>query len=210
MIEPKVIFEDDWLIAVDKPPGILVVPTPKKEKHTLTAIVNTYLEKNNPNMHAYPVHRLDRDTSGIIIYAKDKATQAAIMRLFLERKIKKTYIAFVHGRLKKMSGLIDNKIPEHDILKSAITKYQVLKDYSNYVKVLVRPITGRTNQIRIHFKQIGHPLVGERKFAFAKDYSLKFRRVALHAKSIEFVHPVTKRYLFLETELTKDLRMLDS
>lgn len=209
MKEPKIIYEDNWLLAVDKPPKLLVVPTPKKEKYTLTAIVDSYLKKHSQKTRAYPVHRLDRDTSGVILYAKERTIQEALERLFKERNIKKTYIAFVQGKLKKPSGIINNQIFEGGVYKSASTKYQVLKEFQDYSKVLVSPLTGRTNQIRIHFKQIGHPLVGERKFAFARDFKLKFRRTALHALSLEFTHPITLDQMVLTTPLAGDLIALD-
>jgi len=149
----------------------------------------------------HPCHRLDRETSGLIIYAKGKSTQKKMMDEFKQRKVKKTYTAFVQGMLPKNQGEI--KTPIDGLI--AVTKYKVIQGRKNFTIVELMPMTGRRNQIRIHFKGIGHPLVGERKFAFRKDYKLKAKRICLHAKSLEFTHPVTRRIVRVDSELPKDL-----
>lgn len=186
-----VIYEDNWLLIVNKPAGLLTIPTPKNEPRTLTSILN-----------AHPCHRLDRETSGLIIYAKGKSVQKKMMRLFQDKKIKKTYLAFVHGSLKQNSGEIKNPI---DGL-SAATQYKVIAKRKDFSIVEVHPLTGRTNQVRIHFKQIGHPLVGESRFAFRRDFALKAKRACLHAQSLEFTHPVTGKILRLQADLAQDLK----
>lgn len=197
----KIIYEDESIIIVDKPPGMLIIPTPKKETDTLTHLLNRQLDARRIQVNAYPCHRLDRETSGLIIYAKGKAVQKIMMSKFKERRVKKYYLAFVHGHLNKRRGAIDIPIER----KRAITKYAVLEERNNFSVVEVEPITGRTNQIRVHFKAIGHPLVGERKYAFARDYGLKFRRAALHAYKIEFAHPLTNRPLSFSAPLPQDM-----
>ncbi len=200
----KVVYEDESIIVVDKPAGMLVIPTPKNETYTLTHLLNRQLDSRGIEVNAYPCHRLDRETSGLIIYAKGKKVQKLMMDKFKERKVKKYYIAFVHGRLNKKAGTVDYPIEG----KRAITKYIVLEQKDNFAVLEVEPLTGRTNQIRIHFKEIGHPLVGERKFAFAKDYELKFRRAALHASKIEFSHPLTNKTLSFSSSLSQDMQRL--
>jgi len=200
----KIIYEDKSIIVVDKPAGMLVIPTPKKETHTLTVLLNRQLDARGIQVNAYPCHRLDRETSGLIVYAKGKKVQKLMMDKFKEHKIKKYYLAFVHGRFNRGAGIIDQSI-EH---KGATTKYIVLEQRNNFSVVEIEPITGRTNQIRIHFKTIGHPLVGERKFAYAKDYKLKFRRAALHAAKIEFIHPLTNKSLSFSASLPLDMKVL--
>ncbi len=185
-----IVYEDDWLVIYDKPSGLLVVPTPKKESRTLTSITGNY-----------PCHRLDRETSGLIIYAKTKAIQEKMMNEFRKREVHKTYIAFVQGRVQKIQGQINNRIEGQD----ALTKYKVLEERSNFAIVEVEPVTGRTNQVRIHFKGIGNPLVGEDKFAFRRDFKLKFKRLCLHAKTLEFKHPVSGKEMKLEIDLAEDL-----
>lgn len=185
-----VVYEDDWLIVYDKPSGLLVVPTPKKESRTLTSITGNY-----------PCHRLDRETSGLIIYAKTKNIQDKMADEFRRREVHKTYIAFVQGRLHKAQGQINSRIENQE----ALTKYKVLEQRSNFAIVEVKPLTGRTNQVRIHFKAIGNPLVGEDRFAFRRDFKLRFKRLCLHARALEFKHPISGKEIKLEIDLAQDL-----
>jgi 23S rRNA pseudouridine1911/1915/1917 synthase len=197
-----VIFEDDWLLVVNKPSGLLVIPTPKNEQRTLTSILNEDLKDKGVLYRFHPCHRLDRETSGLMIYAKGKSVQRKVMDLFRQRGIIKTYIAFVQGNPVKSNGEIRGLIEG----SQAVTKYKVIANSKNFSILEVHPITGRTNQIRIHLKNIGHPIIGERKFAFRKDYSLKAKRICLHARSLDFRHPITGRLLRLTCELSDDLQ----
>lgn len=184
-----IIYEDDWLLVVDKPSGLLTVPTPKNEERTLTSILNLY-----------PCHRLDRETSGLIIYAKNKSVQEKMMDEFRARHVMKTYIAFLRGIPAKAEGEIKNSIEG----LSAHTRYKVVAKKKDFAIVKVNPLTGRTNQIRIHFKQIGHPVLGETKYAFRRDFLIKAKRLMLHAQVLEFIHPVTKNKMHLESKLPQD------
>ncbi len=197
MSKYTILFEDESILVVDKPSGLLTVATPKKEKHTLSSL-----------LHAYPAHRLDRETSGVILFGKTKKAQQLLMDGFRKHTVKKRYIAFVHGRLPQRSSVIDKKVQDnpYEPPKQALTKYKVLEYRDGFSVVEVIPLTGRTNQIRIHFKQIGHPLVGERRFAFAKDFAIKFRRVALHASDIEFTHPINGQRIHFHSELPDDMQ----
>jgi 23S rRNA pseudouridine1911/1915/1917 synthase len=197
-----ILYEDDWLLVVDKPSGLLVIPTPKKEQRTLTSILNEDLEKNRLAYRLHPCHRLDRDTSGIIIYAKGKSMQKKMLQLFRERKVTKTYIAFIKGSLAKKEGKINHPIDG----ASALTEYKVLEKRKDFAIVEIRPITGRTNQIRIHFKEIGHPVLGETRYAFRRDFKVRAKRLMLHAEELEFVHPINKKRLHLHSDLPKDLK----
>jgi 23S rRNA pseudouridine1911/1915/1917 synthase len=197
-----IVFEDDWLLVVDKPAGLLSVPTPKHELRTLSSILNQDAQERGLKYHLYPCHRLDRETSGLVVYAKGKSIEAKMTNAFRERLISKQYIAFVHGKLTQRQGVISSAIEG----KSAITKYRVIQEKSNYSVVEVVPVTGRTNQIRIHFKHIQHPLVGEDKFAFRKDFALRFKRVCLEAQKLSFKHPVTGKDLTFSIDLAADLK----
>lgn len=197
-----IIYEDDWLCIVDKPAGLLTVPTPKKEQRTLTGILNDDLKTKGKAYRLHPCHRLDREASGLIIYAKGKSIQRKMMELFRAKKVSKGYIAFVHGSLGKETGQIQAPI---DGLP-AQTGYRVILRKKDFDVAQVTTSTGRTNQIRIHFKSIGHPLVGETKFAFRKDFKLKAKRASLHAKSLEFIHPVSGRHLKAESALAPDMQ----
>ncbi|MGE5309415.1 MAG: RluA family pseudouridine synthase [Deltaproteobacteria bacterium] len=195
-----VIYDDNWLMVVDKPSGLLSVPAPGKGRRTLVSILNE--EARPPETPPLlPCHRLDRETSGLIVFAKGKETEELMADLFRARRVKKTYIAFAQGRVAghgRIARPVDG-VP-------AATRYHAVGDRRDFTVLKVFPETGRTNQIRIHFKAIGHPLVGETKFAFRKDYALKAKRVMLHAESLEFEHPVTKRPLRLTAPLPADMQ----
>jgi 23S rRNA pseudouridine1911/1915/1917 synthase len=195
-----VVYEDEWLIILDKPSGLLTVPTPKNEFRTLTSILNEEI-KDPGKARFYPCHRLDRETSGLIIYAKSKVVQEQVMDLFRQHKVKKTYIAFVQKKPSCANGQI--RIPIEG--KQAITRFEVLESRQDFSVVKISPETGRTNQIRIHFKSIGHPLVGETKFSFRKDYALRHKRLCLHASSLNFSHPVTGKSIQLQAAMPDDL-----
>lgn len=184
-----IIYEDEWIVVADKPSGLLTVPTPKNEKRTLTSILNLF-----------PCHRLDRETSGLIIYALTKSVQEKMADEFRLRKVRKTYIALTSGIPYKDQGEIKNKIEG----LSALTRYKVIAKRRDFAIVEVNPLTGRTNQIRIHFKQIGHPVLGESKYAFRRDFKVKAKRLMLHAVRLEFTHPVTGKLMQLESDLPKD------
>ncbi|MBI4335723.1 MAG: RNA pseudouridine synthase [Candidatus Omnitrophica bacterium] len=189
----KAAYEDQWLKIVDKPAGLLVIPTPKNERHTLTNMLGLR-----------PCHRLDRDTSGLIIYAKGKTIQKKMMDEFKNRRVKKTYIAFVRGRPARRQGQITNPIDG----QSALTRYKVIGEKEGFSVVEVSPVTGRKNQIRIHFKQLGNPLLGETRFAFRRDFKIKARRLCLHAKGLEFTHPVTNGLIRVESELPDKMKQM--
>ena len=197
-----IIFQDEWLLVVNKPAGLLTVPTPKNESRTLTSILNQNALDKNLKYRLHPCHRLDRDTSGLLIYAKGKAVAQKMIDAFRDRLVGKKYIAFVHGKLPQLQGTINSAIEG----KTALTKYRVIQEKSNYSVVEVSPVTGRTNQIRIHFKNIQHPLVGEDKFAYRKDFVLRFKRVCLEAKELNFKHPITGKDLKISLDLAPELK----
>jgi 23S rRNA pseudouridine1911/1915/1917 synthase len=193
----NIVYEDGRIMVVEKPAGMLVVPAPGDTHKTLTDMLNCQLA-----VHVHPCHRIDRDTSGLILYAKGRKTQQAMMEEFKQRRVKKSYIAFVNGRLGNKSGTIERPIEG----KRAVTRYSLTEQRKDFAVLDVELVTGRTNQIRIHFKAIGHPLVGERKFAFAKDFKLKFRRAALHSHKIEFLHPDTGDRMSFASPMPDDMK----
>jgi len=190
-----IVYEDDYLLVVDKPSGLLTVPNIKDESRTLTGILGLF-----------PCHRLDRDTSGLIVYAKDKKTQQIMADKFKKREVHKTYIAFVNGTPSRREGVIKKRIEG----KHAETKYKIIESKDDFSVVEVKPVTGRTNQIRIHFKSLGHPVLGDYKFAFRRDFKVKAKRLCLHAKSLRFKHPVTSKVIDLNSSLPVKLEELIS
>jgi len=202
MLDEKcIIYEDDSILVVNKPSGVLTVPTPANEKHTLTSYLNSLLKSREKPEAAFPCHRLDRDTSGLIIYAKSRAIQEKVMQQFKDSLVKKKYIAFIDGIIIRPTGVISFPVEN----KRSITKYKLLQKRKDYSIIEAEPATGRTNQIRIHLKMIGHPILGERKYAFGKDFKVKFRRLALHAAKIQFRHPVDQRVLEFTSRLPDDM-----
>lgn len=197
-----VVYDDNWLLVADKPSGLLTVPTPRNEKRTLTSILNEDALTKGMTYKLYPCHRLDRDTSGLIIYAKGKAVRNKIMDEFKQRKVKKTYLVFVRGNLLRKRGEIKKRIEG----LAAVTHYRVIGERKDYSIVEVIPLTGRTNQIRIHFASIGHPILGEDRFAFRRDFKLRAKRLCLHAQDLEFKHPINGNILRLHTELPQELQ----
>lgn len=197
-------YEDDWLLIADKPTGLLTIPTPKKESRTLVSILNDDLKKKGSTYRLHPCHRLDRETSGLIVFAKGKSVQKKMMGLFRERRVKKTYVAFIRGDDLPSEGEIKKAIEG----KPALTRYKLIEKRKDFSVAEVLPLTGRTNQIRIHFKEIGHPLLGETRFAFRRDFKVRVKRLMLHAENLEFVHPVTMNTVSVNSKLPQDMRQL--
>ncbi len=215
-----VLYEDEVCIVFDKPPGLLTVPAEGKQTTTLTDIVNEQFSaqhvsssQNPEQFHLHPCHRLDKDTSGVILYAKGKRNQKMFMDVFNQKKVKKVYTAFVHGHLEKKEGeirglvkdLYQDKFARRSPGKPALTRYKVVEPRKAYTVVDVMPVTGRTNQIRIHFVQLKHPLVGEDKYAFRKDFPLRFKRTALHARELQWYHPLLKKNVTVTADLPQDM-----
>lgn len=205
----SLLFDDQYYAAFLKPAGLLTVPTDKGgETQTLVQLVNEQYGKEGPDgFKMHPCHRLDKETSGLILFAKGHKAELKMDELFREREVEKVYIAFAHGRLARDKGKIQIAL-KGDKRKGgeiSTTNYRLVKQRTHYAIVEVRPLTGRTNQIRIHFKEIGHPLVGENKFAFRRDFQLRFKRTALHAASLKFLHPYTEQKVFIEAPLPTDM-----
>ena len=203
----RIVFNDESILAVEKIAKILIHSSPKNEKITLTNILEEEL-----SCKLYPCHRLDRETTGIVIYAKDKKSHYKIYELFKKGTIKKKYIAFVKGKLKKRKGVLSGHIIDKEGKKfkenpkAAKTLYKTLRTFRNFSVVRLAPLTGRTNQLRIQLAKIGNPILGERKYAFGRDFAVKFRRLALHAYYLSFIHPLSKERVNLEIGLPKDMK----
>ncbi|MBU2504880.1 MAG: RNA pseudouridine synthase, partial [Candidatus Omnitrophica bacterium] len=199
-------FNDEYLIVVNKIAKILVQPSPKKEKYTLTSLLG-----KETGRKVYPCHRLDRETAGLIIYAKSEAAQREIMREFKQGEVKKKYIALVKGKLSKKKGVLEGRIIDREGKifgerpKQAKTIYRVLKEFNNFSMVELEPLTGRTNQLRIQLAKIGNPILGERKYAFRRDFAINVKRLALCAYSLSFTHPLSKERVNLEIPLPQDM-----
>lgn len=207
------LHEDKFLVVANKPAGMLSVPTPNATGKTLLDVLRGL------GLGPLAVHRLDRETSGVMLFARDVPTRVALEELFRLRKIEKTYWALVNGRLRAGSGRYDFPIFEKggvariaSIGQPAETRWRVLATHLATTEVEVDLKTGRYNQIRLHFSHAGHPLVGERKYARGKESALplRSRRVALHAWRLAFAHPRSGKRLLVEAPLPADLEDLRS
>nr|WP_263328466.1 RluA family pseudouridine synthase [Neobacillus sp. Marseille-Q6967] len=197
--EIQVLYEDDHVIVVNKPPFMSTHPNdPKTDKSTLLNAILFYLQTKGETSNIQQVHRLDKDTSGAILFAKHSLAGSILDRKLEEREIKRTYIAMVHGHLKKKKGTIDKPIgrDRHHATRrrvsesgqAAVTHYQVIMEDKNlsYVKCWLE--TGRTHQIRVHLSSEGHPLAGDILYGGKP----VVKRQALHAAKLEFLHPFTE------------------
>ncbi|UCD14876.1 MAG: RluA family pseudouridine synthase [Candidatus Omnitrophota bacterium] len=203
----EIIFQDEYVVVLNKIAKILVQPSPRKEKHTLTSLLAQRLKEP-----VLPCHRLDRETSGLIIYAKDRNSQRKIMDEFRAGVVRKKYIAFIRGELNKKKGKLEGYILDKEgrkfgeKFKKAKTIYSVLRQSPGFSVVEVTPLTGRTNQLRIQFSKLGHPILGERKYALGRDFKVNFRRLALHAFFLSFIHPVSRQRVSLDIGLAVDMK----
>ena len=213
----KILFEDEFLLIVDKPAGIPVHPSILHYEDSLSNGVKYYFEKIGLKKKIRPVNRLDKDTSGIVIFAKNEYIQECLVKQMKLNIFKKTYISILDGILEKDSGTINapisrknNSIIEREISDTgeiAISHYKVLKRLNSMTVVQYTLETGRTHQLRIHSKYIGHPIVGDSLYG---NESNLISRQALHATEIEFIHPITKRELVINSPCPDDIQLLIS
>lgn len=199
-----IFYEDQWLIVVNKPAGMLVHPAQGSRSGTLVnALLHHYQTLSDVNASFRPgiVHRLDRETSGLMLVAKDNVTHVRLARQFEKHRIQKQYLALVAGHVKFDEGVIDAPLGRHHIFwdkrgvsfeeeaKDAKTFYRVLKRFAKPVTlVALFPESGRTHQLRVHMTFLGHPILGDDKYGDKNS----FPRLALHAQGIRFLHPQTQ------------------
>ncbi len=198
-----VVYDDQWLTVLNKPSGMLTVPGKLLEDSLLTRYQDAHPEAHGPMV----VHRLDQETSGLVIFAKDKATHKALQQQFENHTIKKCYIALLEGIVPQDEGVIDLPLrPDVDDRprqrvdaewgKPAVTRYHVLERYDGVTRVALEPLTGRTHQLRVHASHpmgLNCPIVGDRLYGKAG------RRLMLHAQTITFVHPATNKTMTLDS-----------
>lgn len=201
-----VLYEDADIIAVAKPAGLLT----HADGRSNTETAEDWFKKKYPGGAGY-VHRLDRDTSGVLIFAKNIAAYEFLRKAFHDRKVKKTYLAFVYGVLKNKKGTIDFDIgrSRKDFrlrsaqpkakgrLREALTHYEVIGEEGEHSLLRVNPETGRTHQIRVHLKAIHHPIIGDSLYATNRPSALGLSRLGLHAKSLDLPLPSGGRVLIV-------------
>lgn len=207
----SIVYEDESLIAFDKPAGLACGPMEHDEHNNL----RVYLEEliNWPKL--IMVHRLDKDTSGIILYAKTVAVSEILLKMFKDREIQKTYEAIVDGIVEQENGSIDKKmflkskgqgwekwgVTRSEGGKTAVTRFQCIKTIGKFASYLeLKPLTGRTHQIRVHLESIGHPILGDHFYGNNFKCHVTFAGHLLHARALTFKHPISKENMVLKTE----------
>lgn len=218
----SIVYEDEWLIVVEKKVGLLTVPTyPGSTETTAFSILKNYVKHEDVHNGIYVVHRLDRETSGLLVFAKTPELQEYMRTYWRQLVTKRTYVALVEGILDKKSGKITTWLtedkrnavvyssPVDDGGQMAVTNYKVLKenagedDNISLSLIELNLETGRTNQIRVHMQSIGHPVIGDRKYGHGNEYS-PVDRLCLHARVLEFIHPATEQKMHFETPVPKE------
>jgi tRNA pseudouridine32 synthase/23S rRNA pseudouridine746 synthase len=192
----KIVFQDERLLAIDKLSGLLAVPGlgPENQENLAHQVQQQF-------PRALVVHRLDRDTSGLILFALDPQSQRHLSRQFQERLVEKRYIGVVHGRLENESGRIELPLrrdfanpPRHRVDpvhgRMAVTDWRVLRRQPDRTRLELTPLTGRSHQLRIHMQQLGHPILGDNLYA-GPDALVMADRLLLHAERIMIEHPST-------------------
>ena len=210
----KIVYEDDDLAIIDKPAGLVVHPAPGNYEHTLVnALMHRFkkLSDINPERPGI-VHRLDKETSGIIVVAKNNPAHLNLVKQFADHSIKRIYVALVKGKVEYNENIIELPIGRHPLKREnmsvgftkstryAKTYYRTLKRAPLWSLVELKPFTGRTHQLRVHLAYIGHPILGDSKYGKLNE----FVRMALHARYLGFIHPSSGKFVEFESPMPKE------
>ena len=212
----SILFEDHDILVVDKINGLLTVSTDREKEKTAFFLLNNYVRKGNPRSknRVFVVHRLDRDTSGVLVFAKNEKAKHYLQDKWNE--FDKKYYVVVYGALPEKEGIITSYLVENrahrmysvlDSNKGKLSKtgYKLVKFSKKFSLLEVKLFTGRKNQIRVHFSEKGHPVVGDKMYG-SKDKGIK--RLALHAASLSITHPFTRKKMIFETALPQYFKTL--
>ncbi len=218
----EVLFEDDCLLVINKPAGMVVHPAPGHDTGTLVHGLLHHCDDlsgiggvQRPGI----VHRLDRDTTGVMIVAKTDEAHTGLSAQLKSRELSRIYVAVAHGHFREITGGIDAPIGRHradrqrmavdeEHGREALSLYRVLEQFPQHTVVEIELKTGRTHQIRVHLKHIQHPVVGDPVYGSSSKNNLGMARQALHAQTIRFRHPVTQQEMTFSTELPDDMRAI--
>lgn len=209
-----IIYEDKDIIVINKPSGLLTVATEKEKNKTAYHLVMEYLKKKNKNNRIFVIHRLDKDTSGIIMFAKNERAKHLYQDNWNDIVKKRCYYAVIDGKMQKKEGTIKSYLKENGNMvysvkdrsgKLAVTEYKVLKERKNISLLDINLKTGRKNQIRVHMKENKTPILGDLKYG---EKSKLINRLALHAYKLELINPVTKKLLTFEASMPNEIKTL--
>ena len=209
----NIIYEDDAVLIINKPPKIAIHPSILHYNESLANGVKYYFDEINLHRKIRPVNRLDFNTSGLVLFAKNQYIQECLISQMKNHTFYKEYIAVVSGNFKEKSGIInlpiarkENSIIERCISEAgqnAITHYEVLQEFTDISVVKCILETGRTHQIRLHMSAIGHPLIGDSLYGITSNF---IDRQALHSSKISFIHPISKEHMSFECNLPEDIQ----
>ena len=209
-----IIYEDKDIIVINKPSGLLTVATEKEKNKTAYHLVMEYLKKKNKNNRIFIIHRLDKDTSGIIMFAKNERAKHLYQDNWNDIVKKRCYYAVIDGKMENKEGTIKSYLKENGNMvysvkdrsgKLAITEYKVLKERKNISLLDINLKTGRKNQIRVHMKENKTPILGDLKYG---EKSKLINRLALHAYKLELINPVTKKIHIFEASMPNEIKTL--
>jgi 23S rRNA pseudouridine1911/1915/1917 synthase len=202
----NLVYEDAYLLVVEKKEGLLSVSTERQKERTAQHILQDYVRRSHRNNRVFVVHRLDRETSGLMMYAKDEKTQRTLRDNWHDIVVDRRYVTVVEGDMEKDTDTVRSWLTDHTFYvsssstddggKEAITHYKTIKRANGYSLVELQLETGRKNQIRVHMSELGHPVVGDRRYGSEID---PLGRMALHAFKLCFYHPVTGELMEFET-----------
>lgn len=208
-----ILYEDKFIIIVNKPSNLLTIATDKIYEDTLYSQVYDYLKQKHKNNKVFIVHRLDKDTSGLVLFAKNELVKHRLQDNW--KNVKRFYYAIVNGSIEKNRDIIKSYLKETKTLlvhstndnngKLAITEYELLKKNNKYSLLKIGIKTGRKNQIRVHLNDINHSIVGDKKYGINNN---PLKRLCLHAYYLEFSHPVTNEIIKIESKYPKEFNKL--
>ena len=206
----KILYEDKSIIVVSKPSHLLTISTDNEKEKTMFHKVIEYEKKKNKNNKVFIVHRLDKDTSGILVFAKNERIKRQLQDNW--QNTKRYYQAVVEGNVEKQEDTIKSYLKENKALitystnksdgKLAITKYKVIKTNKKYSLLDIEILTGRKNQIRVHMNDINHPIIGDKKY---NSKTNPIKRLGLHANKLVLQHPITKQIMAFEDKTPKEM-----
>jgi len=222
LTDSHIVYRDKYLLALNKPSGIETQPTPARYKGTiydalLRFLANPYRPFDRPSLGM--VQRLDRDTSGIMVFSCHPSSHRSLTEIFSGREVEKTYLALVQGRMAEKEGEFRSLLAKNRATnrirsvnkggKDAVTRYKVLEEFADASLVEVLILTGRSHQIRVHFSEAGHPLLGDVRYGGAAFFAGEnVPRQMLHSWKLRFIHPRTREELLLEASMPVDMKAL--
>ena len=211
-----IIFENNEFIVINKPSGLLTIPSDNEKGRTAYRMVNDYIQQKDKHSRIYVVHRLDEDTSGVLLFAKNPKIKDILQKNWSDIVLERGYFAVVEGKMPKQEDTLVNFLKENSLNlmyvtndktngKKCVTQYKVLKFNKDYSLLDVNIDTGRKNQIRVQLGHIGHHVIGDDKYGEPAD---PIKRLGLHAYKLKFVHPITKKIFEFKTDIPKEFETL--